>query len=138
MSAEHEEYEEKDFTEPDNVNAGLVGTITVVGAILVLSIALALTALVRSEVKAHSEEVSAFANLGAVSRLKAEQTAKLEAAPAWADQTKGLVRLPIAEALKITRREWQNPAQARSNLIARVEKATALPPKAPEKPSEFE
>lgn len=56
----------------------------------------------------------------------------------WIDQTKGLVRLPIAEAMKLTERAWQNPAQARSNLIARVEKATALPPKAPEKPSEFE
>lgn len=56
----------------------------------------------------------------------------------WVDPTKGLVRLPIAEALKLTEREWQNPAQARSNLFARVEKATALPPKAPEKPSAFE
>lgn len=56
----------------------------------------------------------------------------------WVDPTKGLVRLPIAEALKLTEREWQNPAQARSNLFARVEKATALPPKAPEKPSVFE
>ena len=56
----------------------------------------------------------------------------------WVDPTKGLVRLPIAEALKLTEREWQNPAQARSNLFARVEKATALPPKAPEKPSAYE
>ena len=56
----------------------------------------------------------------------------------WVDPTKGLVRLPIAEALKLTEREWQNPAQARSNLFARVEKATALPPQAPEKPSAFE
>jgi hypothetical protein len=56
----------------------------------------------------------------------------------WVDQTKGLVRLPIAEALKIAEREWQNPALARSNLIARVEKANYVPPKAPEKPSAFE
>ena len=58
--------------------------------------------------------------------------------PGWIDQAKGVVRLPIAEAMTITEREWQNPAAARSNLIARVEKATALPPKAPEKPSAFE
>jgi hypothetical protein len=57
----------------------------------------------------------------------------------WIDQTKGIVRLPIADAMTIVEREWgQNPAAARSNLIARVEKATALPPKAPEKPSQFE
>ena len=48
------------------------------------------------------------------------------------------MRLPIAEAMKLALREWQNPAAARSNLIARVEKATAAPPTAPAKPSPFE
>ena len=57
---------------------------------------------------------------------------------AWQDQAKGLVRLSVARAMEITLQEWQNPAAARSNLIARMEKATAPPPKAPEKPSEFE
>ncbi len=56
----------------------------------------------------------------------------------WLDQGKGIVRLPIAEAMKLALLEWQNPASARSNLIARVERAMALPPKAPEKPSQFE
>lgn len=56
----------------------------------------------------------------------------------WVDLAKGVVRLPIAEAMKLVERKWQNPAQARADLIARVEKATALPPKAPEKPSAFE
>jgi hypothetical protein len=53
----------------------------------------------------------------------------------WVDQTKGLVRLPIAEAMKLTEREWRNPARARADLLARVEKANVKPP---EKPSEFE
>jgi len=56
----------------------------------------------------------------------------------WVDQAKGVVRLPIAQAMEITEREWQNPAAARSNLIARVEKATALPPEPPAKPNPFE
>lgn len=56
----------------------------------------------------------------------------------WIDQGKGVVRLPIADAVKLAEQAWKNPSQARSNLIARVEKATALPPKAPEKPSAFE
>jgi hypothetical protein len=56
----------------------------------------------------------------------------------WVDQAKGVVRLPIAEAMKLTESRAKNPAQARADLIARVEKATALPPKAPEKPSAFE
>ena len=57
---------------------------------------------------------------------------------AWIDQGKGIVRLRIEDAMKLVEREWQNPAAARSNLVARVEKATALPPKPPEKPSPFE
>lgn len=59
--------------------------------------------------------------------------------PAWIDQGKGLVRLRIEDAMNLVERDWgQNPAAARSNLIARVEKATAPPPKVPEKPSQFE
>ena len=54
------------------------------------------------------------------------------------DKAKGLWRVPIARALEVTLQEWQDPAAARSNLIARAEKAAAAPPKPPEKPSEFE
>ena len=56
----------------------------------------------------------------------------------WVDKDKGNVRLPVQRALELTLQEWQNPAAARSNLISRVEKATAAPPKAPEKPSIYE
>jgi hypothetical protein len=56
----------------------------------------------------------------------------------WQDQPKGIVRLPIDRAMELSLKLWQNPDAARSNLIARVEKATAVPPKAPEKPSQFE
>jgi len=56
----------------------------------------------------------------------------------WVDQAKGVVRLPITDAMKLAESRAQNPAKARADLIARVEKATALPPKAPEKPSAFE
>jgi hypothetical protein len=73
----------------------------------------------------------------ALAELRAQEADELNNY-AWLDQTKGVVRLPIAEAVKIAVRDWQNPAAARSNLIARVEKATAVPPKAPEKPSQFE
>lgn len=57
----------------------------------------------------------------------------------WVDPAKGIVRLRIQDAMNMVERDWgQNPAVARSNLITRVEKATAAPPKAPQKPSEFE
>lgn len=57
---------------------------------------------------------------------------------AWQDQAKGLVRLPITNAIQLTIREYQNPAAARSNLAARADKAFAPPPKAPEKPNPYE
>jgi hypothetical protein len=73
----------------------------------------------------------------ALAELRAAEASELDTY-GWVDQSKGVVRLPIAEAMKLTLREWQNPAAARSNLIARVEKATAVPPSAPAKPSQFE
>ena len=73
----------------------------------------------------------------ALAELRAAEASELNSY-AWLDQGKGIVRLPIAEAMKLTLREWQNPAAARSNLIARVEKATAVPPPPPAKPNPFE
>ena len=46
MSAEAHNQE---TTEPDNTNVGLIATVTIVGALLVVSTAAALTALVRTE-----------------------------------------------------------------------------------------
>lgn len=57
---------------------------------------------------------------------------------AWQDQNKGIVRLPINRAIELVQQEWQNPAQGRAELLSRLDKATAVPPKAPEKPSPFE
>jgi hypothetical protein len=73
----------------------------------------------------------------ALAELRADEAEGLNTY-AWVDQGKGVVRLPIAEAMKLALREWQNPAAAHSDLIARVEQATAAPPKAPEKPNPFE
>ena len=68
--------------------------------------------------------------------LKAHQAENAEALNNLAkDPTKDVVRLPINQAMDLAVLEWKNPAAARSNLIARMEKATAKPP---EKKSEFE
>jgi hypothetical protein len=56
----------------------------------------------------------------------------------WQDQEKGFVRVPIKRAMELTVQEWQNPTEARAELISRMEKATALPPPPPEEPSAFE
>ena len=39
------------------------------------------------------------------------------------DTNKGLVRIPIARAMQMTVEAYQNPETARSNLIARAQKA---------------
>jgi hypothetical protein len=109
----------KENTEPDNVNVGLVATVTVVGALLVIAIAAALTALVRSETARHGTEAGTFANLGAVERLRAEQQGKLHGAPAWSDRATGHVSVPIDRAMQLVASEIQkNPYLA-----------TPLPPK---------
>lgn len=54
------------------------------------------------------------------------------------NKNNGVVRLPIARAMELVAQGGQNPAAFRSNLLARVENATKPPPKAPEKPSQFE
>lgn len=78
----------------------------------------------------------------AAERTKAQRELRAAAAEVLAtkseDKTKGLVRLPIETAMKLVVERSANPAAFRSNLLARIEKATAAPPKAPEKPSAFE
>jgi hypothetical protein len=56
----------------------------------------------------------------------------------WVDQSRGIVRLPIETAMQAVEQAWQNPGQARADLIAREKKATAPAPVAPAKPSAFE
>lgn len=56
----------------------------------------------------------------------------------WADEPRSIMRLPIETAMQMTERNWQNPAAARSDLIAREEKAAAPAPKVAPKPNPFE
>ena len=73
----------------------------------------------------------------ALAEIRAVETASLNST-AWVDQSRGIVRLPIATAEQLAAQAWQNPAAARADLTARAEKAAAPAPKAPEKPSAFE
>jgi hypothetical protein len=97
----------KETTEPYDLNVGLIATITIVGALLVIAIAAALTALVRSESTTFGLESGAYADLGTVKRLKAEQKAKLEAPIAWTDKAKGKVALPIERAMELVQNDIQ-------------------------------
>jgi len=106
-------HSDKENTEPDNTNVGLVATVTIVGAFLVLAIALSLDALVRSESSLRNVESGTFADLGTVSRLKAEQRAKLAGPLGWADKDKGKVALPIDRAMEVVTAEIRkNPSLA--------------------------
>jgi hypothetical protein len=54
------------------------------------------------------------------------------------DAQRGIKRIPIQQAMEMLVRDWENPAAGRSNLLVRLEKATAPLPEAPVQPSEFE
>jgi hypothetical protein len=109
---------------------------------LVFVVACLLFAVIVAVVK-YSEPVPAIDADRATVRAKALAEIRVAEVQAlnqsgWIDENRGLVRLPISVAMQITEREWQNPAVARSNLMARVEKATAPAPPAPAKPNPFE
>ena len=55
----------------------------------------------------------------------------VEKAKAWGfvDAPRGIVRLPVEEAVKLTLQGYQTPADFKSNLAARLEKASVAPPK---------
>ena len=122
--------------QPERGRAGLAWAIGILGTFLL--VAALVWAMRHYSQPAPLGEDRAAVRAKALAELRAAEAEALEQ-PGWVDATKGIVRLPIAAAMKIVERDWgQNPAAARSNLVARVEKANVAPPKAPEKPSPFE
>lgn len=73
----------------------------------------------------------------ALAEIRAAEDKSLVTA-GWIDQSRGIVRLPVETAMQITAQTWQNPAQARADLISRQENASKPAPAAPPKPSAFE
>src|SRR5271154_2341282 len=80
---------------------------------------------------------SAALRTKALFEIRTNEVASLNNA-GWVDQPRGIVRLPIDTAIQLAAQEWQNPAAAREDLIAREEKASAPAPKVAPKPSAFE
>ena len=58
--------------------------------------------------------------------------------PGWVDRDRGIVRLPIEQAIQIYEAAAQNPGAVRDDLKARTERAAAPLPKTAPKPSAFE
>jgi len=50
----------------------------------------------------------------------------------------GFVRMKIDDAMRLTVKEYQNPAAARTNLVARADKAGTPPPQAAPPPNQYE
>jgi len=120
---------------PSRQKAGLAWVVGILGSFLILA---GLVWAMRHYAQPPAAENRAAVRSKALAELRAAEAEALST-PAWIDKNKGIVRLPIQDALNLVVREWaQGPGVLRTNLIARVEKATAAPPKAPEKPSPFE
>jgi hypothetical protein len=120
---------------PVRERAGLAYVIGILGALLI--VAALVWAMQRYTQPPPLGEDRIAVRKKALAELRTAEASELTSY-GWVDQTKGVVRLPISEAMQLALRDWQNPPAARSNLVARVEKATAAPPAAPAKPSAFE
>lgn len=109
-----------------------------VGFIIASMIFIALVIVVKFSVHAPAIDADRAAAISqALFEIHTNEAALLNNA-GWIDQSRGIVRLPIASAMKIAASEWQNPAQARADLIARQEKASAPAPVKPAAPNPFD
>jgi hypothetical protein len=73
----------------------------------------------------------------ALYEIRTNETVSLES-PGWIDRNRGIVRLPISTAVQLTAQEWQDPAQARADLIDRARRASAPAPKPAAAPNPFQ
>ena len=122
--------------EPQPERSGLAYFITVLGSFLI--VALLVWAMRHYTQPPSLGAARAAERAKALAELRAAEAEALDTT-GWVDPTKGIVRLRIEDAMKWVEQEWaRNPTAARSNLISRVLKATAPPPRPKEKPSPFE
>jgi hypothetical protein len=119
----------------ETTNRGSGAAIGFIVAIILFA-ALAVVVKLAVNVPAIDADASALRSK-ALAEMRFAEDKSLNAA-GWADQSRGIVRLPIETAMHQAAQAWLNPATARADLIARQEKASAELPKAPAKPSAFE
>jgi len=100
-------------TEADKQNIAVIGTIVGVGGFAMIAVSLAVTAMVRAEVKDLNSERSSTADLGTVRELKAGQRTVLGGPAHWSDRSKGLVAIPIDRAMQLVAEDLRrNPRLA--------------------------
>lgn len=100
-------------TESDNVNTGALATIVIVGALAMIGITTALTALVRTQQNDKQDQMNSTADLKAYQQMVASQRAELTKPPSWDDKSEGIVRIPVDRAEQLVVTELQkNPYSA--------------------------
>ncbi len=116
-------------TRPGAYAAGLLGTFLIVAL---------LARLMQSYTQAPSiPAVRAAERMRILSDFKAANAPLLEKY-GWQDQARGFVRVPMERAGELVLKEWQDPAAARSNLMARAAREFAPLPKPPEQKNPYE
>lgn len=111
------------------------------GALVVILLGVGINAMLKSYTATGAKEArSARAKERSKAQAEIRQATALELNNAAVlDKAKGVYRIPVTAAMELTLKEYQtDAAAARTAFVARVEKITAPPPKAPEKPSPFE
>jgi hypothetical protein len=88
-------------TEADKVNTGALATILSVGALSMLGISAAVTALVRYEAETTTNAKGGMANLRGIQDLRRSQTGELEQQVRWTDRSKGLIGMPLERAMQL-------------------------------------
>ena len=121
--------------EIKNVNRASGAAIAFIAASLIF---IALVAIVKFLVRVPAIDADRAAIISkAFFEIRTNEIVSLNNA-GWVDKQRNIVRLPIETAIQMTERNWQNPAQARADLIARAEKATEPAPKVAPKPNPAE
>ncbi len=116
----------------ENVNNAGKCTKIAVSVFAILGAFLLMAFLVRQMTRV-AQPAGVGADRGAA-RAKDNATIRADGAAAleswgYVDQPRGIVRLPIEEAKKLTIQGYQNAATFRTDVLARSEKASAPPPK---------
>jgi hypothetical protein len=91
---------ETDGTQVDRVNTGALGTLVAVGLFAMISIAAAVTALVRHDIEEEEATKDADSNQVVIA-LKNQQRGVLNGPAGYVDRKKGLVSLPIELAKQV-------------------------------------
>jgi uncharacterized protein YdaU (DUF1376 family) len=118
--------------ETNTPRIGMAYAVAIIGAFLI--VAALVYAMRRYAQPPAPNAARAAERAAALSELRAAE-ADAQQNMIWINRDKGIVRLRIEDAMKVVEQQWKNPSAARSNLIARGEQATAVPPP---QPSEFE